>query len=220
MLTSSDHDASTRRSRSSRRRLLGEIFCIVAHEASNYREVPSFGVTAALPCPALACRRLRPRVDCAPRRRLVDVEGRFGATELLLTSALVAGARRAFFRLISAGLATGAPASPGPSFLKRHLCSPWHAASQRQAFTSKPANLMCHLSLRSPERRVEILGDAAIHDKAESPRVGRSDRRVVSGMRGRSNRGHSRSDHHHRAVADRTFPPHARTSIGRGLAEL
>jgi putative membrane protein len=163
----------------------GDIYCIVAHEASNYREVPvAWAAIVALLAPPLA---LEAGVNAAALLRAIEGWSIAGTADSTLVFGLFAlSFAQAILFALTALLASIVPIRRivTPPFLKRHRVR----SMARQHFVSSGL----HLSPGQPhvlifvalaERRVEILADAAVHEAAGAQVWHDASAAVTQGMR-------------------------------------
>jgi putative membrane protein len=167
MLSEDDHKRIDAAIQAVEQRTSGDIYCIVAREASNYREVPlAWGSAIALLVPPLTL-----IAGVSPAALTEKVEGwraaqaAFQAHELVLALSLYALIQAALFAAVA--LIISIPAVRRlvtPHFLQRHRV----LSLARQHFVSTGLHLapdqphvLIFLALR--ERRVEVLAGADVH---------------------------------------------------------
>lgn len=187
MLTEADHKDINAAIDAIEKRTTGDIYCVVAHEASNYREVPiAWAAILALLVPPLA---LVLGLDPMTILRLIDgwsmVQADFVEREILLAQSVYALTQGLIFA-VAAGLIS-IPAIRRfftPGFLKRHRAR----QMARQHFLSTGLHLqrgqphvLIFLSLA--EHQVEVLADDAIHAAAGDAVWNSATKAVVEGMR-------------------------------------
>lgn len=145
----------------------GEVYCLIAPESSNYREVPlAWAATMALLVPPLAL-----MLGFDPTTLLNLTEGWTAEQASLIRDEVVwalsayAIAQAALFALVA--LLVSLPAirrRMTPGFLKRHRVrrmAAQHFTSTGIHLAPTQPHILIYLSLA--ERRVEILADEAIH---------------------------------------------------------
>lgn len=186
MLTQADHEKISAAIESVEERTSGDIYCIVAHEASNYREVPlAWASLMAFVVPLLV---LAAGMKVFPL--LKTLEGWSAVPERALSHWLLMWVllQTVLFALV--GLIASIPTLRRfltPHFLKRHRV----AALARQHFISTGLHLEVHqphvvIFVALAERIVEILADPAVHKLAGETVWHEARDAIVSGMRGPS----------------------------------
>ena len=170
MLSEDDHKRIDDAIQAVERKTSGDIYCIVAHEASNYREVPlAWGAIVALLLPPLAL-----VAGVSPSALTEKMEGwRIAQTAFQSHEIVVALSIYALIQALWFAASTLIVSLPfirrlaTPHFLKRHRV----LSLARQHFVSTGL----HLSAGQPhvliflalmERRVEILAGADVHRMA------------------------------------------------------
>ena len=183
MLSRADHEKIGAAIEGVEKKTCGDIYCIVAHEASNYREVPlAWASFLALVVPILV---LAAGMKVFPF--LKDLEGWSAVPARDLSHwILVWGLLQAFlFSLV--GLTVSIPPVRRlltPHFLKRHRVG----ALARQHFISTGLHLESYqphvvIFVSLAERIVEVLADPAIHKLAGETVWHQARDAVVTGMR-------------------------------------
>jgi len=188
MLSADDHKRIDAAIHAVEQRTSGDIYCIVAHEASNYREVPlAWGMTIALLLLPLAF-----VAGVSPVALTETVEGwriaqaAFQSHELVLALSLYTLAQALLFAATT--LTVSVPAIRRlvtPHFLKRHRV----LNLARQHFVSTGLHLgpnMPHvlIFLAVMERRVEVLADAGVHRMAGEMPWNEASAAIATAMRG------------------------------------
>lgn len=187
MLTEADHKEINAAIDDVEQRTSGDLYCVVAHEASNYREVPiAWAAIAALLLPPVC---LALGFHPAPILSLIDgwsaVQSSFAEKETVLALSVYALAQGVIFAAV-AGLLSIPPIRRlfTLGFLKRHRVR----QMARQHFLSTGLHLqrgqphvLIFLSLA--ERQVEILADESIHAAAGNDVWQNASKAVVSGMK-------------------------------------
>jgi putative membrane protein len=188
MLSEDDHKRIDAAIRAVEQRTSGDIYCIVAHEASNYREVPlAWGTIIAFLVPPLAL-----IAGISPTALIEKVEGwhvaqtTFQSHELVLALSLYTLVQAVLFAV--ATLIVSIPAarrSATPHFLKRHRV----LSLARQHFVSTGlhlANGQPHvlIFLALAERRVEIVAGADVHRQAGEKAWSDASDAIAAAMRG------------------------------------
>jgi putative membrane protein len=170
VLTKDDHARIAAAIDGVEKRTSGDIYCIVAHEASNYREVPiAWAAMVALIAPPIA---LFVGLKTAPLLSALEgwTAAQAGATNREIVLALLAWTlAQAVLFALTALVASIPPIRRllTPRFLKRHRS----LSMAQQHFVSTGLHLLpgqphVLIFLALAERRVEILADAAVHELA------------------------------------------------------
>lgn len=169
MLSQDDHKRIDDAIQAIERRTSGDIYCIVAREASNYREVPlAWGIAISLLIPPLAfVAGLSPAVLTEKIEGWHIAQAAFQSHEIALALSIYALVQALLFAVVT--LVVSIPAVrrwATPHFLKRHRA----LSLARQHFVSTglhlaPGQPHVLVFLALMERRVEILADADVHRK-------------------------------------------------------
>jgi putative membrane protein len=188
MLNEDDHKRIDAALQAIEQRTSGDIYCIVAQEASNYREVPlAWGSAIALLVPPLAL-----IAGVSPAGLTEKVEGwriaqaAFQSHELVLALSLYALIQAVLFA--AAALIISIPRVRRlvtPHFLKRHRV----LSLARQHFVSTGLHLTTHqphvlIFLALMERRVEVLAGADVHRMAGEKAWSDASDAIATAMRG------------------------------------
>lgn len=186
MLSESDLSRIAAAVKTAEARTSGEVFCLVAEEVSDYREVPlAWGALAALILPPLIA-------ASGLLERLLGVWAGWSASQRLAEHAAIARALSGYglvqalifaavFGLVSIPAVRRALT---PGFLKtqrvKRLAEQLFVAT---GMRDDPARTGVLIFAAFAERRVEVLADAAIHAKAGAGAWDEAVRWVVDGMR-------------------------------------
>jgi putative membrane protein len=167
MLTTEDHVRIDAAIDAVEKKTSGDIYCLVAHEASHYREVPlAWAAIVSLLAPALA---LTAGLRTDPVIKLFEGWSAAGVSREFAFALLIWTLAQALLFALSALVISIPPvrriATPG--FLKRHRV----LSLARQHFVSSGLHLArgqphVLIFLALAERRVEILADDAVHKVA------------------------------------------------------
>jgi len=186
MLSDEDHKRIDDAIRRVEQKTAGDIYCLMAHEASNYREVPlAWAAVIALLVPPLAI-----VAGVSPVALTDAVEGwridqaAFQTQELALALSLYALIQAVLFAAIA--LIVSIPVVrrlATPSFLKRHRTQ----QLARQHFISTGLHLAkgqphVLIFVAAAERRVEILADADVHKVAAETTWANASAAIASAM--------------------------------------
>ena len=188
MLTESDHKEIAAAIDAVEAKTSGDIYCIVAHEASNYREVPlAWGALLALLAPPLA---LIAGASPALLHALVggwtsgqDVARAHNVMLTISLYALVQAALFAVTALVTSISVVRRFVTPG--FLKRHRSlrlAQQHFVSTGLHLGRAQPHVLIFLTLM--EKRVEILAEEAVHKIAGEDVWKKASDAVVEAMRG------------------------------------
>ena len=188
MLTEADHQAISGAIDAVESKTAGDIYCMVAHEASAYREVPlAWAALAALLLPPIV---FISGASPALLRSLIGgwISGQdvARAHDLMLTLSLYALVQAALFAAIA--LLTSISAVKRvvtPGFLKRHRAlrlARQHFVSTGLHLERKQPHVLIFVALM--ERRVEIIAEDAVHKVAGEEVWKRARDAVIEGMRG------------------------------------
>ena len=168
MLTQSDHDRIAAAITEAESKTSGEIFCVLTHEVSRYREVPlAWATAAALVAPPLLV------LAGLHRLALADIfsswtDETVRAVESVILRALTT------YTLLQAGIFLGVAlvvALPSvrrlltPRFLKRHRVRQMarhHFAASGARLSHAEPHILIYASLS--DRQVELVAHRAIHD--------------------------------------------------------
>jgi putative membrane protein len=188
MLSEDDHKRIDAAIQAVEQRTSGDIYCIVARQASNYREVPLvWGSAIALLLPPLAL-----IAGVSPAALTEEVEGwrvaqaAFQSHELVLALSLYAFIQAVLFAV--AALIISIPEVGRlltPHFLKRHRV----LSLARQHFVSTGLHLATGqphvlIFLALMERRVEIVAGADVHRMAGETVWNEASAAIAAAMRG------------------------------------
>jgi putative membrane protein len=184
MLTEADHQRINSAIEKIEQKTSGDIYCIVAHEASNYREVPlAWAAIVALLVPPLALAAGLPALFAGDAWRAAQGAG--GSRDVMEALTVWALAQAVLFALTA--LVTAVPAVRRlvtPAFLKRHrvgsLAQRLFASTGLHLLPGQP-HVLIFLALA--ERRVEILADAAVHQAAGGKVWNDATAALTAGMR-------------------------------------
>ncbi len=224
MLTDADHKQIAEAIHAVEQKTAGDIYCIVAHESSQYREVPlAWGAITALIVPPLALLiGLAPAFFAHPLTNwsIASIAGQSRELSYALSFyALTQGILFAGVALIVSIPAVRRAVTPG--FLKRHRT----AQLARQHFISSGLHLgpnqphvLIFLSLM--ERRVEILAEEALHRAAGEGPWKDASAAVSTGMRGDPTAGLVRAIEIAGAPLIQHFPATRRDQAADGVAEI
>jgi putative membrane protein len=224
MLTADDHKQIADAIHTVEQKTAGDIYCIVAHESSQYREVPlAWGAALALIIPPLALLAgLAPGFFSDPLSSWSIASTAAQARELSYALSFYALAQGILFAAVA--LTASIPAvrrAVTPGFLKRHRT----AQLARQHFVSSGLHLghgqphvLIYLSLM--ERRVEVLADEAVHRAAGEGVWKDASEAVTAGMRGDPTVGIVRAIEIAGASLIKHFPATRRDQAAEGVAEI
>jgi putative membrane protein len=187
VLTQADHARIAATIEAIEAKTSGEIYCIVAHEASNYREVPiAWAAIVALLVPPLA---LAAGVHATALLNAVEGWRAAQASDsdrLLVVALLALTLAQALLFALTAFVASIEPLRRlvTPPFLKRHRVrsmAQQHFVSTGLHLGRGQPHVLIFVALA--ERRVEILADAAIHEAASAEVWQNASAAVTQGMR-------------------------------------
>lgn len=224
MLTAEDHKQIADAIHAIEQKTAGDIYCIVAHESSQYREVPlAWGAITALVVPPLALLAgLAPGFFAHPLTSWSAASIAGQARELSYALSFYALAQGILFAIVA--LVVSIPAvrrTFTPAFLKRHRTS----QLARQHFVSSGLHLqqgqphvLIFLSLM--ERRVEVLADEAVHRAAGEGPWKEASAAVSTGMRGDPTASLVRAIEIAGAPLIKHFPATGHDQIAGGVAEI
>lgn len=188
VLTEDDHKEIAAAIDAIEAKTAGDIYCLVAHEASNYRDVPlAWAALVALLLPPIAL------LAGAPPTLLHGLIGGWTsgqdvahAHDLMLTISLYALVQAALFAFVA--LVTSIPPVRRlltPAFLKRHrasLLAQQHFVSTGLHLGRKQPHVLIFLALM--EKRVEIIAEEAVHRVAGEEVWQNARNAIIEGMRG------------------------------------
>jgi putative membrane protein len=183
MLSRADHQKISAAIEGIEKRTSGDIYCIVAHEASNYREVPlAWASIVAFVIPVLV---LGAGTKIFPLLKSLEGWSAIPARDLSHWMLVWVLLQALLFALV--GLAASIPVVRRfltPHFLKRHRVG----ALARQHFISTGLHLESHqphvvIFVSLAERIVEVLADPAIHKLAGEAVWHQARDAIVVGMR-------------------------------------
>ncbi len=224
MLTDADHKQIDDAIHAVEAKTSGDIYCIVAHESSQYREVPlAWGAIAALVVPPLGLLvGLTPGFFAHPLTNwsIASVAGQSRELSYALSFyALAQGILFAAVALLASIPAVRRIVTPG--FLKRHRTT----QVARQHFISSGLHLgpnqphvLIFLSLM--ERRVQVLADKAVHEAAGEAPWNEASAAVSTGMRDDPTAGLVRAIEIAGAPLIKHFPATRRDQAAGGVAEI
>ena len=188
MLSEDDHKRIDAAIQAIERKTSGDIYCIVAHEASNYREVPlALGIGVALALPPLAL-----IAGVSPTTLAESLEGwriaqaAFQSHEIVFAITMYALLQAALFAI--ATLVVSIPSVRRlvtPGFLKRHRTlnlARQHFVSTGLHLASGQPQVLIFLSMM--ERRVEILAAPDVHRMAGDNTWSDANAAITSAMPG------------------------------------
>jgi putative membrane protein len=187
VLSEDDHKRIDAAIQSVERKTWGDIYCIVAHEASNYREVPlAWGAAIALLVPPFAL-----VVGVSPDRLSAMVgswriaQASYQPHEIVLVLSIYALAQAVLFAATT--LLVSIPAVrrlATPHFLKRHRAlnlARQHFVSTGLHLAPGQPHVLVFLALM--ERRVEILAGADVHRMAGDRAWNEASAAIASAMK-------------------------------------
>jgi putative membrane protein len=223
MLTDADHKQIADAIHAVEQKTAGDVYCIVAHESSQYREVPlAWAAIVALIVPPLALLvGLTPGFFAHPLSSwsVASIAGQ--SRELSYALSFYALAQGVLFAVVA--LVVSIPAVRRvvtPGFLKRHRV----AQLARQHFVSSGLHLgpnqphvLIYLSLM--ERRVEILAEEAVHRVAGEAVWNEASAAISTGMRGDPTAGILRAIEIAGSPLIKHFPA-TRADQAQGVAEV
>jgi putative membrane protein len=166
MLSKSDHDRITQAIADAKSKSAGEIFCVLTHEVSRYREVP-------LAWAAIAAFVLPPLFTFAGLSWLVQANPTWTDESARATKSVIMGALGSYTMLQAAifvivALIVAQPAVRRlltPRFLKRHRVrqvARHHFAASGAKLSHAEPHILIYASLG--DRQVELVAHKAIHD--------------------------------------------------------
>jgi putative membrane protein len=166
MLSKSDHDRITEAIAEAKSKSAGEIFCVLTHEVSRYREVP-------LAWAAIAAFVLPPVFTFAGLNWLIQANPTWTDESARATKSVILGALGSYTMLQAAifvivALIVAQPAVRRlltPRFLKRHRVrqvARHHFAASGAKLSHAEPHILIYASLG--DRQVELVAHKAIHD--------------------------------------------------------
>lgn len=190
MMSTEDHRRVAEAVKAAESGTTGEIFCIVTHEVSQYRETPlAWGAAVALILPPLVLSLVGVPTLLDLFDRLQSTGWATGATRVAASEALsVYALVQAVLFTLTAFIAAIPPVRRAltPRFLKQHRVKRQayaHFASTGLAGDPERTGVLIFASLA--DRHVEIVADQGIHDAVGDPVWTAACAELVSGMKRR-----------------------------------